>query len=180
VIVVGSPIDRRLIAVLLALSCCGCPRTAEPGKDVRRAADLAAGWQPPAAGADVQFPAEAAGFKLASQDADAALKEFEFDRPGRHATYAAGEQKVEVFVFDRVGQPDLDALRKGIEADHALPGPEPRGLSFGTHWLYSSSRGQRYWVFPKGQWLAVFRASKAVDQVLVADAVLSGIGPRTP
>lgn len=177
---VGSPTDRRLIAVLLALSCCGCPRTAEPGKDVRRAADLAASWQPPTAVADARFPAEAAGFKLASQDADAALTEFGFDRPGRHATYGTGEQKVEVFVFDRVGQPDLDALRKGVEADHKLPGPEPGGLSFGSHWLYSSSRGQRYWFFPKGQWLAVFRAAKAIDQVPVAEAVLSGIGPRTP
>ncbi len=173
----GSTAYRRLFAALVAVSCCGCPRAAEPGKDVRRAADLAAGWQPPAVVADFHFPAEPAGFKLASQDASASLKEFGFDRPGRHATYADGEQRVEVFVFNPVAQAELDSLRKGVKADYDLPGPDSRGLSFGAHWLYTSSRGHRYWFFPKGDWLIVFRAAKTINQLPVADAVLS---PRRP
>lgn len=172
---------RLLVLALASVFCLGCSGSPQPGKDVRQAATLTSEWQPPTeAMTDNMFPADVAGYKPTSKDSNAALLEFAFDRPGKHATYATGNQQIEVYVYEQITLADQDALRKGMKADQEIPGPEPAGLSYGEHWLYSSTRGQRYWVFPKGNWVVIFRAAKAVDQLPFAEGFLHSLSPRKP
>ncbi|MFT5301834.1 MAG: hypothetical protein ACI87E_002879 [Mariniblastus sp.] len=128
--------------------------------------ELADSWQPPAEDASLEnfFPAEVANYKLASQDEDAAIPDFDFDLDGRHATYQSSDGQIDVFVF-RATELEKEALfRRVSDVYEEQNGGLKMKTEMGYRFYYSSSQHhQNHFWWTKG-WLMVFRTNDSEDR----------------
>ena len=136
---------------------------------------LASDWQPPArdAGPDKLFPARIGEFELASHDDKAAIPEFKFDLPGRHAAYRSPQGQVDVFIY-QVSELEREALLRRVDDAYESSKAGRRITKTPYRAYYSSPEfHQNHFWWMKG-WLFAFRSRDEQDREPFVMAYLRG------